>query len=336
MIRKMCINTVVAIMLLSQTYAAAGSKPVADDIKYLARNKPDEAIKEFEKIAKRLLNQDNTETILIYKDVLVAASSTKNMPLVEQMIKLLSAPRLAPYITPYLFVVTNAIGVAYRRNGQFDEAISAYKCTFKYAFNDIDKMTVKVNLAIAYRMKQQPAISFQLLQSIDEAILNGNRKAGLLVVKGNTAVVLGKAVDAVKFFSEARNYYLKVQHKRSAERVTVNLLGAALISRKLDIFDHYRTKLAELPDNYLPDSDLAYLAWLDLMHESVVKNTMAADVISYTIQHVPKLIEYGYVEHVSQLLDSLDAGDLVPKRTVFLPPETKLKSGLASTWCQDL
>ncbi|MBQ4811565.1 hypothetical protein J8M20_09460 [Pseudoalteromonas luteoviolacea] len=336
MILKVWMNTMAVITMLSQSPTAHANKSIAENIKYLARNQPYEAIKEYEKIASKLLTQDSPETILIYKDVLISASSTQNMKLIEQMVDLLSAPRLEPYITPYLFVVTNAIGVAYRRNGQLDDAIATYKCTFKYAFNDIDKMTVKVNLAIAYRMMQQPAISFQLLQSIDEAILNGNRKAGLLVVKGNTAVVLGKAGDAVRYFSEARNYYLKVQHKRSAARVTVNLLGAALISRKLDIFDHYRSKLVKLPDDYLPESDLEYLAWLDLMHQSVIKNSMTADIISYTIQHVPKLIEYGYTEHVAQLLESLEAGDLVPKIAEVAPPEIKIKNELGSAWCQDL
>ncbi|KZN53268.1 hypothetical protein [Pseudoalteromonas luteoviolacea] len=327
--------TIITAIFVSGFVVGAENKTVSEEIEYLTRNDPLAAISRYEEVAQTLLKQNNPDTILIYKNVLIAASNTQNIPLVEEMSKQLSSLRLAAYINPYLFSSVNAIGVSYRKNGQFEDAVTTYKCALKYAFNDIDKMIVKVNLSIAYRMMEQPAVSFQLLQSIDEAILDGNRKAGLLVVKGNTAVVLNKSSEAVDYYAQARKYYLKVEHNLSAARVTVNLLGAALISRKLDVFTKYRMTLNQFPENQLPPGEKQYLQWLDLMYKSVAKNNISLDTERYIKEQVPVLIEFGYKEHIVKLLQSLDAQSLVPEGGKRFLPTTKLKPGLASQWCQN-
>ncbi|MCF2857612.1 hypothetical protein L1286_09030 [Pseudoalteromonas sp. SMS1] len=336
-IRKFNLSVMlVTVMVTTGIVYADVSKQVSEEIEHLTRNDPLAAIARYEDVAQSLLKQSGPDTILIYKNVLIAASNTQNTSLVEEMSLQLSSQRLAAYIPPYLFSSVNAIGVAYRKNGQFEEAVTTYKCALKHAFNDIDKMIVKVNLAIAYRLMEQPAVSFQLLQSIDEAILDGNRKAGLLVVKGNTAVVLNKASEAVAFYIQAREHYLKVGHNLSAARVTVNLLGATLISRKLAVFKQYRALLRDLPSGYLPKSERQYLGWLDWMYNSVAQNMISLDTERYIIEQAPVLIEFGYKEHIEKLLKSLDAEHLIPEGGKRFLPTTKLKAGLASSWCQNL
>ncbi|AOT11050.1 hypothetical protein [Pseudoalteromonas luteoviolacea] len=308
----------------------------SERIKYLALNYPDQALNYFKENQKKLLEQNSEQTVSIYSSVLAAASSVGDIKLVEDIAKLLSDPRLVPYSRHFRFTIVNVIGVSYRFNGQFDDAVITYKCALKHARNNVEKMTSKVNLSIAYRMNKQPAISFQILQSIDEAILSGRRKAGLLVVTGNTAIVLDKPKEAISYFIAARQHYLKDLHHRNAARVTVNLLGAALIARRAEVYEKYRKKLTSAYEAYLPKSDQLYLQWLDLMHDSVKSNVVADKTLEYTKTHVVRLLKEGYTEPVRKLLQSLNAEFLMPEMHKKSLMNMALHSGLAKPWCQDL
>ncbi|KID56133.1 hypothetical protein JF50_17750 [Pseudoalteromonas luteoviolacea] len=305
-------------------------------VKYLALNYPDQAVAFFKENQGKLLEQSSEQTVSIYSSVLAAASNIGDIKLVEAIVRLLSDTRLTPYSQHFLFTIVNVIGVSYRVNGQFDDAVVTYKCALKLARNNVEKMTSKVNLSIAYRMNNQPAISFQILQSIDEAILSGRRKAGLLVVKGNTAIVLDKPKEAISYFIAARQHYLKGQHHRNAARVTVNLLGAALIARRAEVYEKYRRKLTPAYEAYLPQSDKLYLHWLDLMHDSVKSNIVADGTVNYTKTHVTRLLKEGYTEPVSKLLHSLNVEFLMPEKQKNSLVNTALSSNLAKPWCQDL
>ncbi|KZN45736.1 hypothetical protein [Pseudoalteromonas luteoviolacea] len=308
----------------------------SERVKYLALNYPAEAVSYYEQNAQKLLVQSSAQTVSIYSSVLAAASNTGNIKLVEELVSLLSDERLSPHSSGYQFTIINVIGVAYRLNRQFDDAIATYKCALKHAHNSMEKMTAKVNLSIAYRMDNQPAISFQILQSIDEAILSGRRKGGLLVVKGNTAVVLDKPKAAISYFIAARQHYLKDKHQRNASRVTVNLLGAALIARRSELYEKYRKKLTPTFEAYLPQSDQLYLKWLDLMHESVESNRIADHTLRYTKKHLSRLIKEGYEGPVHKLLKSLNAEFLMPEQSRRHLILTSLRVDLAKPWCQEL
>ncbi|MDK2596154.1 hypothetical protein [Pseudoalteromonas obscura] len=306
------------------------------EVKHLALNYPTQAIEYYKKNSEKLLQLNSAEALSIYSSLLAAASKVQDIELIEELAQHLSDERLVPYSQPYTFTVVNVIGVAYRLTGQLDDAIKTYKCALKHSQNNVEKMTAKVNLAIAYRMNNQPAISFQILQSVDEAILNGRRKAGLLVVKGNTAIVLGNSESAVEYFIAARRHYLADKHHRNATRVTVNLLGAALIERKVELYENYREKLRATSDTYLPDSDKQYLKWLDFMAKSVKSNMISEQAASYTTRHVDLLLKGGYENPVRKILKSLNAEFLIPQEPKKRPMNKKLQANLAKRWCQDL
>lgn len=200
----------------------------SESIEYLSLNYPDKAIELYKRNSAKLLTTHSEKTVSFYNDVLVAASSVHDTVLIEELVGLLAHRRLDPFREPYLFAIINVLGVSYGTNLQYVEAIAAYKCALTLTDNKLEKTIAKVNLAIAYRMAEQPALSYQILQSIDESILSGRRIAGVLVVKGNTAMVLREVGAAIDHYTMARQYYIKTKHHRNAARVTVNLVGAAL------------------------------------------------------------------------------------------------------------
>ncbi|AOT11049.1 hypothetical protein [Pseudoalteromonas luteoviolacea] len=224
--------------------------------------------------------------------------------------------------------------MSYGTNLQYIEAIAAYKCALALTDNKLEKMIAKVNLAIAYRMAGQPALSYQILQSIDESILSGQRIAGVLVVKGNTAMVLRKVGAAVKYYTRARKYYINANHHRNAARVTVNLLGAVLADGQFAMFKQLRELLDVNAKNHLTDNESAYLQWLDMISVSLMNKTISPEVGSNTLNLATKLVAGGYKAPVEMILEALGARHLIPLEVQTKSTKTRLRARLERHWCR--
>lgn len=304
-----------------------------DKVKYLSLNYPEKAIQFYKQNAPRLSETNNEQTVSIYTSILVAASNIRDITLIEQIVEEVTQNRLAQFRPPYDFSIINVIGVSYGMNFQYAESVQAYQCALEYSRNNLEKMIAKMNLAIAYRMAGQPAFSYQILQSVDEAILSGRRLASLFVVRGNTAMALKKVKAAITDYKAARNHYLKGEHHRNANRVTVNLLGAALVDRRLTLFDEFRKSLQPESQSYLTENEQAYLAWLDLMYKSVRQKKLSKLAINNTKLLLPKLIAGGYEPVVNQLFSSFSAEYIGQSKVQPNNVERRLNAGLIASWC---
>nr|AHX39812.1 hypothetical protein [Pseudoalteromonas luteoviolacea] len=199
--------------------------------------------------------------------------------------------------------------------------------------NKLEKMIAKVNLAIAYRMAEQPALSYQILQSIDESILSERRLAGVLVVKGNTAMALHDVEAAIAHYIMARKHYIKAKYRRNATRVTVNLLGAALADQQRTLFEKFRKTLDAKSESHLTDNESAYLLWLDTLYGSVKYKKISPEVERITLNLAPKLLAGGYITPVKMILDRFDATHLISLEAQTKTNKARLKARLVDHWC---
>ncbi|KZN29710.1 hypothetical protein [Pseudoalteromonas luteoviolacea] len=331
-----CSLLFISLSLQSLGKASLKDKSEPEKVKYLSLNYPHQAIQFYKRNAARLLTQSNEETVSIYSSVLVAASNLHDIALVTEVVQLLSDRRLSALRESYGFTITNAIGISYGMNEQYYDAIATYKCTLKHANNQLDKMIAKINLAIAYRMNDQPAQGFQILQSIEQAILTGRRKAGLLVVSGNLSIALGQIDSAITDYTEARRYYLKGDNYRNAARVSVNLLSAILLDRRTAMYDEYRAALNTHEEAYLTENELMFLKWLDLMYTSIKNNVISDEAVKYTLSNATYLVKGGYADSVNKLLKSLNSEHLMVVAEKPLTDRAVLREGLAEPWCHNV
>ncbi|MDK1288348.1 hypothetical protein [Pseudoalteromonas umbrosa] len=305
----------------------------SEKIKYLSLNYPEKAIEFYKQNASKHLLHSNEETMSVYASVLIAASNSHNIDLMEEVIGLIADDRLDSFRKPYLFTIINVIGVSYAMNMQYTHAIKTHKCALNHTNSHLEKMISKVNLAITYRMHNQPALSYQILQTIDEAILNGRRAAGVLVEKGNTAMVLGEFDSAVRAYKAARVQYLNGGHHRNAMRVVVHLLGAALLDERYKLFDVSRKKLDPQSSTYLTENELTYLKWLDLIYQSIQDNQISELAATYTSNNFAVFIEAGFQAPVESLLKKFKAQHIVSHDPSTTNIVTKIDDKLAHGWC---
>ncbi|AOT11047.1 hypothetical protein [Pseudoalteromonas luteoviolacea] len=311
------------------------SESDSQKIKYLSLNYPVKAIELYKQNSTKYLLRSDEETMSVYASALIAASNVQDIDLIEEIIGLIADDRLTPYRQPYLFTVINVIGVSYGKNMQYVQAIKTHKCALNHTNSNLEKMISKVNLAITYRMNNQPAVSYQILQTVDEAILDSRRAAGVLAEKGNTAMVLGKFDLAMRAYKSARTQYLKGGHRRNAMRVIVHLLGAALLDEQFDLFNASRKTLNPQSRSYLTEHELIYLKWLDLVYLSIQNNQISELTVSYTLHNFTVFIEAGFQAPVERLLEKLKA-----QHVVSLEPHTtngvaKINDKLAHGWCDE-
>ncbi|KID56131.1 hypothetical protein JF50_17740 [Pseudoalteromonas luteoviolacea] len=324
----LAIHNVVAIDSVNYEYESDSEK-----IKDLSLNYPAKAIELYKQNATQYLLRSNEDTMSAYTSALIAASNAQNIDLIEEIIGLIADDRLAPFRESYLFTVINVIGVSYTMNMQYEQAIKTHKCALNYTNSHMEKMISKVNLAITYRMYNQPALSYQILQTVDEAILNGRRAAGVLVEKGNTAMVLGEFDAAIRAYKAARVQYINGGHHRNAMRVVVHLLGAALLDERYELFTASRKKLDPQSSNYLTENELIYLKWLDLIYPSIQDNQISEMVVTYTSDNFALFVEAGFQAPVESLLKKMKAQHIVSDDPSAANVVMKINDKLAHGWC---
>ena len=62
---------------------------------------------------------------------------------------------------------------------------------------------LKSNIAAAYRIQNQPALDYHLLNSIEYTVLDKSIRAGIYIITGNFALYLNKTKDVIKHYQKA-------------------------------------------------------------------------------------------------------------------------------------
>ncbi|KZN59293.1 hypothetical protein N473_03800 [Pseudoalteromonas luteoviolacea CPMOR-1] len=138
---------------------------------------------------------------------------------------------------------------------------------------------------------------------------------------------------AIAHYIMARKHYINANHHRNAARVTVNLLGAALVDQQRTLFGKFRKTLDAKSDSHLTDNESAYLLWLDTLYGSVEKKKISPEVERITLNLAPKLLAGGYITPVKMILDRFGATHLVSLEAQTKTNKTRLKARLVDHWC---
>ena len=88
-------------------------------------------------------------------------------------------------------------------NNQLDDAIAHFLCAMTKTENTNYIAALKSNIVAAYRIQNQPALGYHLLNSIEYTVLDKSIRAGIYIITGNFALYLNKTKDVIKHYQKA-------------------------------------------------------------------------------------------------------------------------------------
>ncbi|MBD1584699.1 hypothetical protein [Pseudoalteromonas sp. S16_S37] len=317
-------------LLLSSLLMLPVSAVQLDELKRLSSSEPDKALQLYSQLVEQVNTTTDKQTLVdLHYEGLLAALNSAQWPAFESIVKRLYDTELSSYVEPMKFTLLTRVGVAYRYNNQLEQARIHYTCALAQSASDLELALLKVNLAIVYKLSDQPAMAFQLINSIDEKQLSMKVKAGYLVVRGNILSSLGKFEDALSSFDQAREQYSLLGDQLSKVGVTFNILGAALAYKSLDKFADYRTGFEAL----LKEQDSQYLYWLDVIAQSIKAQQVTAEHEKWLTEHIKPLLKRGYATDIKAHLEAINMQHLYPKQKPKRRGDKSLSEFLGAPWC---
>ncbi|WP_158678285.1 hypothetical protein [Pseudoalteromonas sp. T1lg23B] len=298
----------------------------------LAANNPQQALELYPEYLAELDAQNIDMQVALRIEALLAAMNGRSWPAFVTITESLKAPEIQSVLEEKRFKLLTRIGVAYRYNNQLEQAKLHYQCALGLADSDLELATLKVNLAIVFRLLEQPAMAFQLIDSIDSEQLTMRVKAGYSVVRGNILQSLHRFDDALASFEQAHQLYIKMDNQQHRVSITRNILGAALASKQPQSYVKYRVTYQDEISQYSAKSR-DYLTWMDIISDSRQKGVLSAKDEAFLQQHITPLAELGYKEALKEHLKSINALHLYPKQIAARKGEQALPDNLGKPWC---
>ncbi|MCF6437145.1 hypothetical protein [Pseudoalteromonas sp. MMG022] len=306
-----------------------------EDFTQLAGNDPKHALKLYPEYLAKLDEQHVEMQVALHLDALLAAMNAHSWPAFVTITQSLKEAQLQDILAGKRFKLLTRMGVAYRYNNQLEQAKRHYQCALGLANSDLELATLKVNLAIVFRLLEQPAMAFQLIDSIDSGQLTTRVKAGYSVIRGNILQSLHRFDNAVTSFELAHRLYIELNNQQSRIDVTRNILGAALASKQLEAYAKYRASYVDEIRQYSPKSQ-DYLTWLDIISNSMQTGSLTEQDEIFLRQQVNSLIELGYKEPVKAHLHNINAMHLYPNDVTGRKGAQALPENLGKPWCPSL
>ncbi|TMP43223.1 hypothetical protein CWB96_21855 [Pseudoalteromonas citrea] len=325
----------VSFLLLSSWLMLPISITELSNFKGLSVNKPKQALVEYPILVNRYQNDTTKQVAMLHFYALSAASRARDWPAFLNILDEIFSEKLKVYFDEERLQILSKIGVAYRLNGQLEQAKKHYQCAFEFADNNIELAQLKVNQAIVFRLLEQPALAFQLLESVDIDKLSERVKAGYWVVRGNIKQSIGHFEEALESFERAHRLYLNVDNRSAEAGLTGNILSVALAANKLEVFSQYRAGFEAKASEYYPQlSD--YLEWLDIIAYSYKAQSLNTANHAWLKKHVDIFVEQGFGDSIYAHLQRVGAAQLYPVGKTMKFSAYKLPEQLGKAWCEPL
>ncbi|CAH9053507.1 hypothetical protein PSECIP111854_01183 [Pseudoalteromonas sp. CIP111854] len=323
-------------LLLSSWLMSSVSTVQLSELQSLSTSEPEKALKLYEQLLKLAQKEADQEAVVtLYLEGVLAALNARDWSTFTTIVEQLYSADLSVFMGPVQFNLLTRIGVAYRYNNQLEQARIHYKCALRQSASDLELTLLKVNLAIVYRLSDQPAMAFQLISSIDEHQLSTKVKAGYSVVRGNTLAAMGEHVRALSYFEKAHLLYVKNKDRRAEVLIQLNIMSAALAQQSFDKFSKYRKGYELLLHQHGLKPPL-FLQWLDLIEKVMKSGRMTLEDEKWVKNNVIELSEQGYGMGIKAHLTTIEAMHLYPTRPPSRQGENALPEFLGKPWCSAL
>lgn len=325
--------------LLFSFLLAASTAMSADTLKKmgeLEKTNPHQALIEYKKHKHTYQHTYSDDVLQYHRIAIKSAIDLYDWESFLTILATLKSKEFEPFTKAKALNIINDIGVAYRQNNQFQDAIEHFTCALNKTTNSNYTAALKSNIATAYRVQGQPSVGFRLLNSIEHKVLDKNIGAGILIVKGNLALHINKIDYAISNFIEAKKLFELQNKLRDATRITFSIMSAALMKKDLTAYQTYRKDIeTELRKFAIDNYD--YLRFLDEVNHAIA----IEDIPSLQSQHITDLVNQlvkhdDANENIRLLLKSLNLESLISPEQKRQPKEPILPSKLAANWCEGM
>ncbi|WP_418607214.1 tetratricopeptide repeat protein [Pseudoalteromonas sp. US3C1013] len=238
----------------------------------------------------------------------------------------------ADYFKQKLTTIMSALGIWLRHAEYLSDAQISFKCAYKYAHNDRQRLTLTNSMALVARSQNDFAKARALyLNNLDltTQLKLPNITALIKSNLGYLALDEGNVTDAERYFRSALSLNQNIDKRAGQISTGLNLLMVFLIQEHQLNFERLYTPTATLTHAFPNEAKQAQLLWLELGYKN-----LTGDFISQKDKHQ---LQAAYEQLESDKMKQLVAHYLAKKLDVTLTlPEPITAKEFTSPWFEQV
>lgn len=302
----------------------------------LEKNNPQRALLDYKKKAKHITNEFTLDALQYHRIAIRAAIDTKDINTFLDILNTIKHDEFTPVTEKKALQIINDIGIIYRINNQLDDAIAHFQCAMTKTENANYIAALKSNIAAAYRIQNQPALGYSLLNSIEYIVLDKEIRAGIYITTGNFALHLNKTEDAIKHYQKALTLFKSQNKLRDETRLKFSIMTAALMAKDLSTFKQYRQGIeVKLQQFHIEQTD--FINFLDMAYTAIkLKDNTQLKTKEFAELLLRLFKNDDANENIRLLLQTMKLESLLTPEQQRQPKEPILEANLGAPWCEDL
>ncbi|OHU94532.1 tetratricopeptide repeat protein [Pseudoalteromonas byunsanensis] len=201
-----------------------------------------------------------------------ASVPTNQMSRLIDSLKAVFSARQSPHFRSQITTILSALGIWLRREQYYSDAQTSLDCSYKYAQNDRQRLTLTNSLALVAREQgnhskaralyaRSRILAEQLQQTPVLAMIENNL--------GALALDEGKVDEAERLFRQALNDYQEVDKRSGKISAGINLLLVFLIKEQTMNYQRLIGPTSRLTSIFPNQSKQALLSWLQARFEQL-------------------------------------------------------------------
>ncbi|BBN83528.1 hypothetical protein PA25_35130 [Pseudoalteromonas sp. A25] len=204
-----------------------------------------------------------------------ASVPTNQMPRLMDSLEKVFTKADIPYFKSNITSITSALGIWLRREGYYQDAQISLDCSYKYAQNDRQRLTITNSMALVAR-EQGNYKKARNLYSRSRLLAQQMQLTPVLAMiennLGSVALDQGNIDEAEQLFRKALSDYQEVDKLSGKISAGINLLFIFLIKEQVVNYQRLVEPTSKLTEIFPNQSKQALLLWLDARYKQLQGN----------------------------------------------------------------
>lgn len=232
------------------------------------------------------------------------------------------------YFQQNMTSIMSALGIWLRHAGYFNDAELAFECSYKYAKNDRQRLTLINSIAIVASLKGDYIKARNLYIDNHKIALDLNLSNVAALIESNLgylALYEGNTADAESWLRKAFINYQKINKRAGQVSAGLNLLMVFLIQENVVNFERLHEPTSTLTHAFPNEAKKALLLWLEAGYKKLTGG--------YISRNEKEQLQVAYKQLESDKIKMLVHNHLAKKLEMSLDlPTTPTPKRFSSTW----
>ncbi|MFC0118370.1 hypothetical protein ACFFK7_10675 [Pseudoalteromonas xiamenensis] len=297
--------------------------------KELVYTSPSEAMMEYERLVKRIDENESEGAIAIHRLALIAAYRANRLEDIPKITQAMTDAKFDELNGEIKANALLALGGIYIYNEQLEQTLWHYECAKRLDPSPENAIKLNVNTVIVYIKQKKFSEALALLDSIDESKIGSRGKGVKRMLEGNILFFESRYAEAIKAYQRSLSFYQSEEDMTGAIKVKHNILFAALLSSDWITYDRFYNALH---GDIIENVELFGRNWIDLMHVSAQfqRQRITQTQFEKAFLDITAVMEADYQDEVAELIERLH---LSIKPSVSNKTQFQLPVQLGKRWC---